>query len=104
MAGISELKNYSFQTASPHSTFLTTTTSWSVSELFARVNPAPTATTATATPTAGTYKRLISRLCPVVSAQTGLRIPRGAAVITGFGGTQKAQGGRYRRRHRRRRS
>src|SRR5271170_1505754 len=44
----------------------------SVSELFARADPAPTAATATATPAAGTHKRQISE---AVSAQTGLRPP-----------------------------
>jgi hypothetical protein len=36
----------------------------SISELFARADPAPTAATATATPAAGTHKRQISEAVP----------------------------------------
>jgi hypothetical protein len=47
----------------------------SVSELFARADPAPTAATAPATPAAGTHKRQVSEAVPRDERLTGLRQP-----------------------------
>jgi hypothetical protein len=77
----------------------------SVSELFARADPAPTTATATAIPAAGTHKRQISEAVPRDERSNGPETtPAAPPQQEALGGSQEAQGGRYRRGHRRWRS
>jgi len=65
MAGVPGLKSHSFQAAPPPVIISNDDDDLvTVSELFARVDPAPTAITPTAIPAAGTHKRQISEAVP----------------------------------------
>jgi hypothetical protein len=65
----------------------------SVSELFARSDPAPTTATATAIPAAGTHKRQISEAVPRDERSNGPETtPAAPPQQEASGGSQEAQG------------
>ena len=73
----------------------------SVSELFARADPNPAATAATATPAAGTHKRQISEAVPREERPNGPETTLAAPQQQASGGCPGSPGGRYKRRHKR---